>query len=159
MILGLCVYAPGALALPPDPTDSPTWVTFDSFDYELQNATVSLTRFDGHLNTGTPGPRERGVHAQSAPAVPPEFRPEAVRLARESGKSLTSLSKELGVSLEALRQWIVRSEVELGKRPGLNNEERAELTRLRKENRTLRMERDLLKKAAAFFAREDETRS
>ena len=93
------------------------------------------------------------------PPYPPEFRAEAVRLARESGKSLTSLSKELGVSLEALRQWIVRSEVELGKRPGLNNEERAELTRLRKENRTLRMERDLLKKAAAFFAREDETRS
>lgn len=90
---------------------------------------------------------------------PAEFRAEAVRLARESGKSLTALSKELGISLEALRQWIARSEIEHGTRPGLNAEERAELTRLRRENRTLRMERDLLKKAAAFFAREDETRS
>jgi transposase len=93
------------------------------------------------------------------PPYPPEFRAEAVRLARESGKSLTAISKELGVSLEALRQWIARSEIEQGTRAGLNTEERAELSRLRRENRTLRMERDLLKKAAAFFAREDETRS
>jgi transposase len=91
------------------------------------------------------------------PPYPPEFRAEAVRLARESGKSLTALSKDLGVSLEALRQWIARAEIEEGRRPGLTAEERAELTRLRRENRTLRMERDLLKKAAAFFAREDES--
>lgn len=93
------------------------------------------------------------------PPYPKEFRAEAVRLARESGKSLTALSKELGVSLESLRHWIVRAEVNEGSRPGLNDDERAELVRLRRENRTLRMERDLLKKAAAFFAREDEHRT
>lgn len=93
------------------------------------------------------------------PPYPPEYRAEAVRLARESGKSLTAISKELGVSLEALRPWIARSEIEQGTGPGLNAEERAELTRLRRENRTLRMERDVLKEAAAFFAREDEIRS
>jgi transposase len=92
------------------------------------------------------------------PPYPPEFRAEAVRLARESGKSLTALSKELGVSLESLRHWIVRSEIDEGTRPGLTSEERAELTRLRRENRTLREEREILKKAAAFFAREGEHR-
>ena len=49
------------------------------------------------------------------PPYPPEFRAEAVRLVRESGKSLTALSKELGVSLESLRHWISRSEIEQGK--------------------------------------------
>lgn len=92
------------------------------------------------------------------PPYPPEFRAEAVRLARESGKSLTTLSRELGVSLESLRHWIVKAEIDQGVRPGLTTEERAELTRLRRENRTLREEREILKKAAAFFAREGETR-
>lgn len=92
------------------------------------------------------------------PPYPPEFRAEAVRLARESGKSLTTLSRELGVSLESLRHWIVEAEIDQGVRPGLTTEERAELTRLRRENRTLREEREISKKAAAFFAREGETR-
>ncbi len=91
------------------------------------------------------------------PPYPPEFRAEAVRLYRDSGKSLAAVSRDLGVSLESLRKWVNQSKIDAGEAPGLTTEERAELTRLRRENRTLRMERDLLKKAAAFFARESET--
>jgi transposase len=61
------------------------------------------------------------------------------------------------MSLETLRKWVNQAQVDAGTRAGLTTEERAELTRLRRENRTLRMERDLLKKAAAFFAMESET--
>ena len=94
---------------------------------------------------------------RSHPAYPPEFRAEAVRLYRESGQSLSAVSKDLGVSLESLRSWVNQAKVDSGEKDGLTTEERAELTRLRRDNRTLRMERDLLKKAAAFFARESET--
>jgi transposase len=59
-----------------------------------------------------------------------------------------------GVSLESLRSWVNQDKNDTGDKPGLTTEEREELRRLRKENRTLRMERDLLKKAAAYFARE-----
>lgn len=94
---------------------------------------------------------------RSHPAYPPEFRAEAVRLYRESGQSLSAVSKDLGVSLESLRSWVNQAKVDSGEKDGLTTEERAELTQLRRDNRTLRMERDLLKKAAAFFARESET--
>lgn len=88
---------------------------------------------------------------------PPEFRAEAVRLYRESGRSLNAVCKDLGISLETLRSWVNQAKIDAGEKAGLTSEERDELTRLRRENRTLRMERDLLKKAAAFFARESET--
>lgn len=91
------------------------------------------------------------------PPYPPEFRAEAVRLYRESGQSLSSVAKDLGVSLESLRSWVNQAKVDAGQKAGLTTEELEELRRLRKENRTLRMERDLLKKAAAYFARESET--
>lgn len=91
------------------------------------------------------------------PPYPPEFRAEAVRLYRESGKSLNAVSTDLGVSLESLRAWVNQAKIDSGEKAGLSSEEREELRRLRKENRTLRMERDLLKKAAAYFARESET--
>jgi transposase len=91
------------------------------------------------------------------PPYPPEFRAEAVRLYRDSGKSLNAVAKDLGVSLESLRKWVNQAKIDAGEKAGLTTEERAELARLRRENRTLRMERDLLKKAAAFFARESET--
>lgn len=85
---------------------------------------------------------------------PPEFREEAVRLVRESGKPMAEVARDLGMSVESLRQWIRRSEVEEGKREGLTEVEREELRRLRRENRVLREEREILKKAAAFFAKE-----
>lgn len=95
---------------------------------------------------------------RSRPPYPPEFRAEAVRLYRSSGESLKSVSDELGVSLESLRKWVNRSQTDAGERPGLTTEELEELRRLRRENRVLREEREILKKAAAFFAREGETR-
>lgn len=91
------------------------------------------------------------------PPYPEEFREEAVRIYHDSGRSLSAVSSDLGISLETLRKWVNQRQIDAGTRPGLTTEERAELARLRRENKTLRMERDLLKKAAAFFARESET--
>ncbi len=91
------------------------------------------------------------------PPYPPEFRAEAVRLYRSSGKSLKAICSELGISLETLRHWVNQSKIDAGEAPGLTTEEREELRKLRRENRVLREEREILKKAAAFFARESET--
>ncbi len=87
---------------------------------------------------------------------PPEFRAEAVRLARGSDKSIPALAADLGISSEALRHWLRRDDVDAGRgQPGdLTTDEREELRRLRREVRVLQQEREILKKAAAFFARE-----
>jgi len=78
-----------------------------------------------------------------------------VRLVRESGKSIPRLAKDLGMSDQALRNWVKQADLDAGRRAdGLTTEERAELRQLRRENRVLREEREILKKAAAFFAKE-----
>jgi len=88
---------------------------------------------------------------------PPEFRAEAVRLIQEGGRTPRQLAADLGCSEEAIRTWVKQAERDAGQRSdGLTSPEREELRRLRAENRTLRLERELLKKAAAFFARESE---
>jgi len=92
------------------------------------------------------------------PHYPSEFKREAVQLYRSSGESISRTSKELGVSTESLRRWVKQHEIDEGKREGLSTDEREELRRLRRENKTLRQEREFLKKAAVFFAREDGTR-
>jgi transposase len=91
---------------------------------------------------------------------PAEFRARAVELARSSGKSIPVLARELGVSDQGLREWVRQADIDAGRgRPGeLTTDDKAELQRLRRENRVLREEREILKKAAAFFARESETR-
>jgi transposase len=89
---------------------------------------------------------------------PPEFRRDAVALYRRSGHSLRDVAEDLGVSLESLRHPNKQLDVDEGRAEGLSSAERDELARLRRENRTLREEREVLRKAAAFFATESERR-
>lgn len=92
---------------------------------------------------------------------PPEFRRRAVELARELDEDgnrkhpIAALARDLKISESCLRNWLAEDAVEAGERPGLTKAEREELVRLRRENRVLKMERDLLSRAAAFFAQEN----
>ena len=95
---------------------------------------------------------------KTRPLFPAEFRREAVKLMRGSDKPVPQLAKDLGVSENTLRNWSRQADVDAGEREGLTSEQLEELRRLRRENRTLQMEREVLKKAAAFFARESEGR-
>ena len=92
------------------------------------------------------------------PHYPPEFKREAVELYLSSERSIPKVAKELGIADESLRRWVRQHHIDAGQREGLTTDERQELSRLRRENRTLRQEREFLKKAAVFFAKEDGTR-
>ena len=91
------------------------------------------------------------------PYYTPEFKAEAVRLVRESQKPASIIAKDIGVSESALRTWVRQTDIDEGKGPegALTTEEKAELGRLRRENRQLKLERDFLKKVSSFFAREN----
>ena len=83
-----------------------------------------------------------------------EFKAGAVRLVLDEGKTVGAAARELDLTPSALGDWVARTQADRTKgRTGLTSEERAELAQLRKENRELRLERDILKKAAAFFAK------
>ena len=92
--------------------------------------------------------------AGGAGRYPPEYRERLVELAR-NGRSPASLAREFEPSEQTIRNWVRRADVDEGFRSdGLTTEARRELRRLERENKRLRMERDILKKAAAWFARE-----
>ena len=82
------------------------------------------------------------------------FKADVVALCRTGGKSIGQVCRDLDLTETAARRWVVQADVDAGKRDGLTTAERQELARLRRENRALREERDLMKRAAAFFARE-----
>lgn len=84
-----------------------------------------------------------------------EFRSQAVRLVLDEGKTIAAVARDLDLTPSSLRTWVVHARADRTHgRTGLTGVEREELTRLRKENRELRMEREVLKKAAAFFAKD-----
>ena len=85
-----------------------------------------------------------------------EFKANTVRLIREGNKSIGEVAKDLDLTESAVRQWVKRAKIDDGEGPPgeLSSAEREEMARLQRENRQLRMEREILKKATAFFARE-----
>jgi transposase len=85
-----------------------------------------------------------------------EFKAKAVQLVWSSGKSISAVAQDLDLTVSSLRNWVRQAEIDAGRGPvgALTSEEREELSRLRKENRVLKEEREILKKAAAFFAKE-----
>ena len=84
----------------------------------------------------------------------PEYMAEVVDLCHNSGKSIREISRDLDLTESSVRRWLRQAEIDSGVRPGLTTDEREELSRLRRENRVLREERDILKRATAFFAKE-----
>jgi len=117
---------------------------------------MNLTRSSGHSIVGRDRRPEGSVRVESKPRYSPEFRAEAVRLYQsvKGEKSMRELAVELGISNETLRSWIKQADADDGRAEGLTTEERDELRKLRRKVRILEEEREILKKAAAFFAKE-----
>ncbi len=86
-----------------------------------------------------------------------EFKADAVKLVRAGGRSIGQVAADLDLTETSLREWVRRAEIEDGQGPpgALTQAEREELSRLRRENRRLQMERDILKRATVFFAKEN----
>jgi transposase len=89
-------------------------------------------------------------------AKPPEFRRRAIALARAGDQSIGRIAADLGIAESCLRRWLKQDDLDTGHREdGLTSDERRELAELRRRNRTLEMEVEILKRASAYFAREN----
>jgi transposase-like protein len=86
---------------------------------------------------------------------PPEFRRRAIELARQPGASVAKVAEELGISESGLRRWMSQDDTDAGRKEGLSTAEREELVQLRRDKRRLEMENEILKRASAYFAREN----
>lgn len=86
---------------------------------------------------------------------PPEFRRRAVELARQGEQTVPVIAKDLGISESCLRRWMAVDDIDTGRVEGTTSAERAELVELRRRNRVLEMEVEILKRASAYFAREN----
>jgi transposase len=84
----------------------------------------------------------------------PEFKAEIVELCQRGDRTIGQVARDFGLTETAVRAWVNQAETDAGERPGLTTEERAELTKLRRENRSLREDVEVLKRATAFFAKE-----
>lgn len=82
------------------------------------------------------------------------YKAEVVGLCRSSGKSMAEIARDLDLTESSVRRWVAQAEIDAGRREGLTSAEHEELARLRKEVRVLREERDILKRATLFFAKE-----
>ena len=96
---------------------------------------------------------EKDQHRQRR-AFTAEYKAEVVALCGRADKSIGSIARDLDISESVVRRWVAQTEIDSGQREGLTTAERAELSQLRRENRILREERDILKRATAFFAKE-----
>jgi transposase len=85
----------------------------------------------------------------------PEFRRRAVELARLREKPISQVAKDLGIAESGLRRWLAQADIDEGHKTGLSTDERSELVELRRKNRVLEMEVEILKRASAYFAREN----
>jgi len=86
---------------------------------------------------------------------PPEFRQRAVQLAREGAKPVAKIAKDLGISDSCLRNWMAQADADDNGGPRLTSEEKKELAELRRKNKLLEQENEILRRAAAYFAREN----
>jgi transposase len=89
------------------------------------------------------------------PALPPEFRRRAVELFRERDRPVAQLAAELGISESGLRRWAAQDDVDTGRVDRVSSDERSELAQLRRDKRRLEVENEILRRAAAYFAREN----
>ena len=99
-----------------------------------------------------------GDHGAEEAAPPrsftPEFKAEIVERCRAGDRTIGQVARDFDLTETAVRAWVAQAETDAGERPGLTSDERAELARLRRENRSLREDVEVLKRATAFFAKE-----